>query len=312
MKKIVVLIFISIVLGGCHHFDVKHYKVDNLIGVSKQKTSMILLGDSIKSQNDGIIKKIIEGDKKAVKIINNNCTAQKPALTIAAPIIASTGQLLFDLYIEKQTKKLENLKKKAQATYSGNAILTSDEFRNCDCAILTRQDTENNLGLIAIVKLEKHGSNDAFSIVPIYIKAFNSRALTSGQVLKKDKEKFGKNAKETYLMNVSIGFAVKAISENDNGLPVVASVGGSSVSISDLKIGQDVDGYQCEGDCPPSDIIPYLIKKDVTISVSMSVTETGDVGIDFEQEQAELTAIKAALGPSIASSITKYFESKDE
>jgi len=302
------------VFSGCHHYNPKPFEKKNLIGVDNQKTNLFLL-------------KIIDAGKDCAQLkdhLDALITGQKSVelLAVAAPLITSTAKLLFNIHMDQKAKKLEALKKRVQVTYSGHSVINSEIFKECDCAVLTRLGEDGTPGLVAVANLEKHpqevvpkmdpsdrsnDSYDAFTIQPVYIKAYNSRALTKGQIPEKAKQK---NAEKEFFMDVSIGFAVKAIGKNDIGLPSVASIGAGAVSVPKVKIGEDVEGYVCSDSVLPSDIIPYFQEKNASLSVSMSITETGNVGINFKQEQAEIAAIKEALGPAFEASIKKFIESK--
>jgi len=212
------------------------------------------------------------------------------------PIAIAAGKLVFDLYVDKKIKELEKLEKAAQRTYSGQVTIPSTKLLGANCAILTRYKGDINapdIGLIAIVRILKY-DDSGFAIQPYYIWAKDAVAFT-----KKD---------ENASIKVSIGFSVKAIGNQKSGLPGLFPVGQSAVSISKLQLGKK---YTCVPNCNTSDLIPFSGNLSSLSSVSMSITETGNVGIDFDQRKAELKAIKGAIGPAIKDSL-KAILTKDE
>ena len=59
-------------------------------------------------------------------------------------------------------------------------------------------------------------------------------------------------------------------------------------------------------------MIPYPKKDGSIVSVAMSIAETGHVGIDFDQREAELKAIKEALGPALKEGLTTALTKEQE
>lgn len=86
-------------------------------------------------------------------------------------------------------------------------------------------------------------------------------------------------------------------------MPALTPIGEGAVTVPKLKIGGPAE--LCGTRCPTSDLVPYPIhgKELNAISLSVSVTETGNVGIDFDAAAAEIKAIKEALGPAIADTL---------
>lgn len=318
MKRLILLAAVFFSLVGCQHTRVSHYLKKNLIGVSGQQTKLLMIVPNDQSNSAWEEWEEVSIDEGAIAAIEKHCikrTIEATGLAIAAPVFASAGKLFFDLYMEKRAVDLKALKKRAQQTYSDTIFLPTEDFQRCECAVLSRYgktDAETHPGLIAVVKLKKYETTvktDSFTIQPVYLKAFNSMALTAGREPKNSKKgKGGKVSDLEYPMNVSIGFAVKTIGMQESELPGLFSVGEGSVSVPNLKIGPEAESFGCSNDCPTSDLMPLLGSGGKTLSVSMSVTETGDVGIDFDRKEAEIAAIKEALGPAVSSAITKALE----
>ena len=321
MKKKIIFVMTLLLFSGCQH----------LIGVQNQKSELVVVGGEVNKQQFEDLKKLIN-DENASTVIGEKCIIiieepEQPydksavAIAIAVPLITAGAKLLFDLYMDYEMEKLKDLKKAAQRTYSAKIVLPADKFmKNCNCVILKRykNDESRAIGMIAVVKINKQDKNDSFTVQPIYVRAYNSLALTAekGSKKKEEEDSWGEESKtpekKKYAINVSIGASVKSIGVNDYKIPGVFSLGEGVVSIPDLLVGNyaknDAVPLCVNEECPSSDIIPYPVNPDSTASVSLSITETGDVGIDFDQTEAELKAMKAAIGPALEKSLIKYLE----
>ncbi len=259
------------------------------------------------------------------------------AALFAIPIAAAGAKLAFNLYVSDQINQLEKLKKDRVVTDSATIKIPAEEFRKCDCAILARyidsdedekkSNDQNNdinrLGLISFHKLVKFKNsqlqNTAFVLQPQFVRVHHAAAEAAAVL--PNGEKVDPNPE----LNLSFGVSIKGIGEHAK-VPALVAAGQGAVSVPKVQILQkpkitandqetenskkayaDGDGaWKCDG-CETTDLIPYIDSKDNSfISVTMSVTETGFVGLDFDARKAELTAIKEAIGPALQESLKAY------
>ena len=289
MKKLIVFFIPLIFLTGCFH----HFDKSNLSGISGYKTNLVLTPNNDIFEH--IKNKIVNNESRnhLIKECGDNSNFM-PAAVI--PIVVGAAKLGFDLYLDKKNLELEELEKAAQRTYSGQVTIKSSELVNSKCAILIRYKDKTEkptIKFIAIVKILKYDTS-GFRIQPIYVMANDAVAYT---------ENMPNNGTPT--MKVSIGFSVKAIGNQESGLKGLFPVGQSAVSITEeISLGKKKE-YVCYSDCYTSDLIPFPGIESSLTSVSMSITETGNVGIDFDQRKAELKAIKETIGPTLTESLTE-------
>ncbi|MEK7760199.1 MAG: hypothetical protein AAB433_01335 [Nitrospirota bacterium] len=118
-------------------------------------------------------------------------------------------------------------------------------------------------------------------------------------------------SKKEPFINLSIAISAKALGKQQSGVTSLAAVGEGVFSVPNVEIGKDGKPYRCkpkETDkdelpiCPESDLVAYPVGKGPS-SITVSVAETGNVDIDFDQTTEELRAIKEALGPAIKDSL---------
>ncbi len=306
MKTSFVSVLLFLLVTGC-----TSTKVNPLDYVETSKGNSVdfyLYGvgdDSINTE----IKKLIEGNGGNM---SEHCPAsdtmlltQEALVPSVIPLVTSLGKYLFDRFQNRKIKELKELKQAATSTYSGNAFLSSTRLKNARCAILVRNYMENgkkHTGLIVVANIEHYteDGSQVFFIQPTFVKVYKPAVKT-----KKVLQERGKAIKHSKV-NLAIGFALKAIGiDRNSGLSKLDVVGSGASSVSNVelpvKAGDQVTN-PCKKPCSHSDLIPH-IDDGQPISISMSVTELGQVGIDFDQRIAEITAIKEAFGPAIKESL---------
>ena len=304
MKRTLIFLSICYLLVGCNNGYVKIDHGSLLKPVVGNKLAFLMLKPGLEIPADNYIMSEIATDANLKKLVHEQCIKEPQPVADGVgpeviPIITTFGKYVFDNHMDKKLRDLEALKKAAQGSYSEKAFLTAESLRQYQCAALARyteKDAKRSLGLMAVIKLKPPIKNmpnsaDAFIIEPIYIKAINSTVKT------KRTSGHGENVKLASI-NVSIGFSVKSIGKDESGLPVLGKVGAGAVSVPNVVLGSDAKN-PCVKQCAHSDLIPYMNLPAAAVSVSMSITETGKVGVNFKQREAEIKAIKEAFGPAI-------------
>ncbi len=305
MIRYTILLFSISVLTGCHHLTLKGFDHADDTRVSGN-TIALSMDNHTKNKNSSHVSldNFYQGNGELKAIMGKSCnikTDDGPEKIAAEvlPIITSLGKLVFDLVIDQKTREMEKLKKAAVNSYSQRLILSSNGFQKTSCVMIYRFDTKNNkIGFISVLKINKHG--DGFSFTPIYVKANNTVSVT----------KKPKNDNEKAKINVSIAISLKAIGIEQNGLPSVHPIGQGVVSIPNLEISPK-GMAKCIKGCSSSDLIPYLLQDEKSISVTLSVTETGKLGVDIDQKISEAEAIKEAMGPALKETLENYLKKDD-
>ena len=228
---------------------------------------------------------------------NNNALWVGPALI---PVITAIGGRLFDKYQDAKLDRLKKLKKDSTNEYSKTIYLNSTQLKTVKCALLFRYTLDDKKnpqnGFVAYLKFDhKKNYNNiskGFTFTPVHLAATNTTVKTitnKKQPLKST-------------ITTAIAVSVKAVTEDKHKLATISSLGAASVGISNVVL----DGKEkCveKSDCEESDLIPH-IDNDTVVALSVSVSEMGHVGIDFDKEEAEINAIKAAYGPALKESLS--------
>jgi len=313
MKIVTILIPLCFFISGCGSINSKSSSnkfIEPTKGNSVDFYTYSGGDDDLSKKAAAIIKSVTKkGDDFCPAIEDISILPGATAAPAFIPILATMGKYIFDNYQDKKLSKLEALKKASKSTYSGTAFLSAINLKNAQCAVLVRnyavKDGKKE-GLIIIAKINHFpkSGKEAFSIEPTYIKAINSSAKTNKAEIAKKKGDVNHPK-----INLAIGLSVKAIGLSRNsGLPKLDAVGAGAVSVGNVELtvkGDNIitDGKNpCEKSCPHSDLIPH-VDGDQLVSVSMSVTESGQIGIGFDQRKAEITAIKEAFGSAISESL---------
>jgi len=324
MKLSIIGLLTVFSITGCETLTVDNFDRAKYSAIEKNISRMLIHNKSINKKKHPLVS----NNAKLMNLITTKCKPRPPAAdgaSVSATIkfvgqtdlIAATGKLLYDLYIDKKTKNLKKLKKAASSKYSNKVIMSSKNFKDSSCVLLYRINKKKiknkdgiskyELGIVTLLKLRY--LTKGFTMQPIFVRAHNTSAIT-----KKYSE--GKYPK----INVTYAVSLKAIGVDKDGLPVLKSFGEGVVSVVNVEIDKDkvtdnkhvvLSGkISCiENDCDSSDLIPYHNKSE-NISVSFAVTESGKLGVSIDEKLAEAATIKEAIGPAIKDMLLEYL--KDE
>ncbi len=298
MARFSILCVVAMLISGCNGGAVVR-DLDKTpdSGVKGGKTFLVLLNappaevaPADLGAND--LKLDDDLDRAAAACVGKARPDIRPMAGLAIPVISAVGKLIFDLFMDQQIRKLDAEKKAAQATYGDRAITTTDGLRAAKCLLLVRfienkaKNNERSIVFGAVLRLQARGTT-AFTMEPVYARVVKAAAKT--------KEGDAENAAH---IAVSFGVSVKAIARQRQPQPSLALVGQGGVSIpGKVDIGAKAKPYACDGRCASTDLVAYPLGKADPVSIELAVTETGDLGIDFDRRAAELKAIKEAIGP---------------
>jgi hypothetical protein len=227
----------------------------------------------------------------------------------SAIILPAVGKLLFDLYMDKQVRDLDALKAAAEKSYHGRMVVSADTLQGAvsggHCLVLTRSLANDKVPeFVAVLALERAPRQrvigqavKAFVFKPTYVAARSAVAVT--------------RQAEDAKVSVAFALSVRGLGKQDNGLPAFAQVGEAAVTVPgvSLSAGTPLADAACSGkkECPGSDPLPLLDGKE-PVAIGVGVTETGDIGVDFDAAKSELNAIKAAIGPVVSDVLKEKLE----
>ncbi len=305
MDKRVVALGTALAVAGCTVFTGCTFTKAKYSGEKKLPVSVYLVSPSVPAADRldpvpdaKLIELYIDKNEDLKNVLyERGCrlsgtTVVPPA---AIPVIIAAGKLVFDLYMDTQLRKQEELKKAAQSSYSERLIVSGEVFKKYDCALIFRGLTDSTNHFVALIQFVST-SEKAFQIQPLYIRVGSAVAVTSE----------GESGKSPSI-NVSFGISVKALAAHPLGVASLYPIGEGAVSVPNVEIGPKGKAYVCipanatppaKPVCPTSELVAYPEGK-LPASITFSITETGNVGIDLDQNTAELRAIKEAVGPVI-------------
>lgn len=317
-----VLLIIALAASSCSTMSLRNFEKDKYSDVARGQIFMTVLGklDAGQTANKELssqMASVVRQDQQLEKLTAKECGYTIPARTelfVASaliPLIAAGGQLLFNLFVNAELRRLDAIKKAAKPDPSTVRLpLLGNAYRSAECIVFVRmtppEDKEkpDTVGLVIVLKIVKQPvgkpSRDAYTLVPIYAKAANSIAVA------------GKPAAtgELAKIDVALAVSVKQVSRTQVGDPTIHLQAEAVVKIGSLELGPNSkprcdlsNGPPCDG----SDLL-VLPPTDSVLGISVSVAEIGKVGFDIDAADAELRAIQAALGPAIGKAIEAHFK----
>jgi hypothetical protein len=299
MKALIVAAAL-VAASGCASFEKSEYS-----GVRENRLALVLIEPGRGGTDLAALKPVIEADRNLLARLEEDCGVPPEFKTLLVPelvpLVSAFGKLIFDLFMDGQIRKAEGLKKAAQGSYADRRLLSADELRRQTCALAVRyKEGEKNYGLAALVRLARQADGRSFVIEPVYVRARNAVVVT---------EKPSAAAKAASIA-VAIGVSVKGVARQKTGVPALQPIGEGVVAVPGLELGPDPKALACvpRPHCPTSDLIPYPDAGKDVVSVTLSVAESGRIGVDFDQSIAELKAIKEALGPALKETLKETFK----
>ena len=205
------------------------------------------------------------------------------------PLIATVAKHFVNSQFDKKEKKLEALKKSSTKSYSQTFYTTPNDLKGIDCIAIRRVKESSSVlspsedSFLSILKIVRvNGSTNAFYFRPIYLSVKDAVVPTL-----KDKK----------ALTASIAVSVKTIGEKDNGVRVVDELGSAVLTVGGLILGGEAKCTKTNK-CASSQMLPFSNGVE-PVSVTVAVTETGSLGIDFDKAIAETQALKEAYGTAI-------------
>lgn len=301
-------------LSACSTFDVWQFKPSQLSGSPRGKVALILAPMAVGSASTKV-REVLAKDPELAAAIRGQCGVPAPsqpssgtpsaqassASPALIPIIAAVAQLGFEAIIDKQRRDVEAINDSASAVYSINVpVAPTGEagLAGAQCLVILRYAEDDKAGvsegMSAVLRIRSHPSGttaatNIISLKPVFIRANNSVAIT--------------RAGDKASVNMSFAVSVKAVAR-ENTAPVARLVpaGETVASVRDLLLGTP-GGVACAtGECGESDLLPYPTNRGV-LSLSVAIAEQGKTGFDSKVVDAELLAIKGALGPAIGEAV---------
>jgi hypothetical protein len=217
------------------------------------------------------------------------------------PIVGAVVQLGFEALIDKKRRDIAAINDAATASYALNVAIApsgDDGLASARCLVILRYAEDEkgkvNENMAAVLRLRNHSSGstpstNVVSFKPVFVRANNAVATT------RDAEK--------PTVNLTFAVSVKAVAVDNAGtLSRLVPAGESVATVRDLILGAPGTPSCATDDCPESDLLPYPTNRGV-LSLSVAVAEQGKTGFDNKVVDAELAAVKAALGPAIGAAV---------
>jgi len=325
-----------VMMTGCPAINAANFKKSEYSGIGGKKVALILYQDHSQSstENETLFKEI-DKDDDLTGLLIKECGLQpkeQPQMAFGPvsliPVFATLGKVAFDLLMDEGIRKVEGLKNASQVSYSARSFITASDFTKTKCALILRYQ-EDSKGKVKIdqstlVKIENQKPSKTFVIKPFYIRARNALAVT--KAVEKDENATKKGGEDAYpQIDVSIALSTKVLGKDQTTVTRLLPAGEGVVTVPDVNLAPEQDqkikkeknkvatedvqkenqAFKCElNKCPSSDLIPLPdeISKDY-ISMTFSITETGQLGFDVDQASGELKALKEAIGPALAEAI---------
>jgi hypothetical protein len=303
MTALRICAFILVVgISGCATTSFLGFKKDDHSGAGRGEAKLNVLRVGTAQTDFGL------PDPELQNVAARECRQSQQEIKVVGylvPLIAAAGQLLFTLWTNEQLREIAAISKAAKpAPSTVRVAMVADTLREAECIAFVRMTESKDknkppiVGLSILLKIVKQPMakpTDAYVMIPIYARAFNSIAVAGKPSA----------AGEFAKMEVAVAVSVKQVSRTEIGDPTIALQGEALMKVGELGIGPNAVA-RCVDDerarCDASDLI-VLPPKGAIISLSLSVAEIGNVGFDVDAAEAELKAINAAIGPAIGTAI---------
>ena len=212
------------------------------------------------------------------------------------PLISTIGKQLFVSVLKDKEKKLEALKKASTKSYSHTFFSDANELKTIKCIAVRRTskvDSKEPENLLAVLKLIPLGDgSNGFYIQPILLRANTAIVPTSVN---------------NPNVNISFAISLKTLAPRENGLLAIDEYASAALTVASVKLDNSTNCTDQDKPCNPSEILPFQ-NNSMPVSITVAVTEQGNLGIDFDQRKAELEARKEAYGSAIYEGIKAGLE----
>ncbi|WP_173048510.1 hypothetical protein [Nitrospira sp. KM1] len=295
---------------ACSHFD-----KSELSGAKKGVVSLVMIPETDITHaraNDLVMTQLMK-DRNFETVLTSSCLTDRDGLQpVSTPMVNAGGQESFE-YPEAELPAQEQLRRSGQASYSARAILADSRLQDYRCALVVRGPKYRASEFVALIRFN-HLTENAFQIQPAYIRLAKSVAVTV-ETPPKPPDNEATVSKPS--IDVSVAVAIKSLEQHTSGMLGLTETGGGVFTVHGVELGDLIKvsnkpdqlwfgkAYTCQPErdtprekyhCPSSDLIPYPSQPH-PLSISISITETGNVGVGFDQTAAESRAIKEAIGP---------------
>jgi len=309
MKNIVnigVVAMTMVLLSACSTLDVWTYKASSLSGTAPGKTAVIYSFGNGPPTGRALDVDFLGKDTQLRSAVNTQCklfpapvtaappVAAPPLAPALIPIAAALVQLGVEMLIDKKRRDVDSITESANVVYVVNTLLPpsgSNGLADLRCVVVSRyteDEKDVRVEQMTVVLQVTHvdagttATTKALMLKPIFVRSKTAVATTRDDVPPK----------------VSFAFAVgvKAVAPEPNA-PVARLVPTGEASVSAKGVVLGGEPACTKQDCKASEPLPYPTNRGM-LSVAVSVSEQGSTGFDNKVVDAELAAIKGALGPA--------------
>ncbi|MEM9211532.1 MAG: hypothetical protein AAGA63_08590 [Pseudomonadota bacterium] len=246
-------------------------------------------------------------------------TASSPELV---PLAVAGAQLIFGFATDALAARLEELRRAATRTYGAKVIVDgpvlSGDWRQSEsvplwseCLVLLREnlpsegdaEAPSSTGFALVLTVARHA--DAVSLVPQFLWVENSLAIS------------GNENDDFPSVSFSIAATIQSAQRNPQTGNEIKQIGQSTFTFRNLKVGTGSALINCRAESYdsslPDDSRPECKLETSIIArpepgtngsqFSIAVTEVGTPASVIDPAQAELKALREALGPAIGKAI---------
>jgi hypothetical protein len=312
--RLLVLLLVTAAVPGCATISVLGYRQDPASGVSKQTTTVHLIGRSGTTGGGGrtqvqpLDRAEIDalGADFATDLAECGVTVPPPPppgglpLPLLLPLVGFAVQQGVDYATGLVAERAKVIQDASTATYDARVIVGDPAlFAASECLLVLRrgpptaaETTGNDINMLALLRMEHIGvpqGPDAFEIRPLFVQIDNAVAWTAA-------------GKPVSMALAVAGKGARTDREKANEVKLFAQ---STMKIPGLAFGTPVRGGASSGlvPLPPDDV--------TAIEFTVGVTEVGAGAPDAERAKSEMTALAKAVGPALAEQAKTLFQPRE-
>jgi hypothetical protein len=238
------------------------------------------------------------------------CAGREPAAPEFAPLLLfapAAAKYVFDIAADALAGSAEELQSRGDRGYNASIVLTGGEAQTVSgaqpgdtlgCLVLLRTATDGGSkaepGMVTIIRLT--GYPNMLRFEPVYVRFDNAMALTE-----RGEGAAGGRIDALYTIAVSV-----ARPAAPGGYPKQVTLGVGAFSLEGVQLGMGKSALMCGGPKPCLVQTKSIDRPDdatTSIEFSVAVREIGTQVNEAKRAQAQIKAIKDAVGPKIRDAV---------
>jgi hypothetical protein len=247
-------------------------------------------------------------DKNCATADQFEAKAEVKVAPLLVSLISAAAQLTYEQWVQRRQAQIEALVEASKVTYSATVLSDPAALASGPCLVLFRygikqaDDKQKQTvvpGMAAVFRLEQVDASPpksaAVLLTPVHVRFFNAVAQTMAAV--------------PPTIDASIAISLKAVGRQESTMPRLLPTGDGVITLAKLPIGPDSPSRcgKSSDSCGRSDLVPFPLDRG-PISLTLALTEQGQLGFNSKRALAELEALKAAYGPALAEGLKGQLE----